>query len=226
MASIDLSLDGRELRVRFDRLVMAGYTGRNQAEVRAHIDELRSHGIPAPAQVPTLYACTPGLLTTAETITVLGGDTSGEAEFVVIPHDGVLLIGAGSDHTDRVLEATDIPRAKQLCAKVVSREVWRFAEVADHWDELILRSWIGAPGREEPYQEGPLARMLAPEAILDYVRAHTTAPMEGTIVFSGTLAASGGFRAAPRFRAELEDPRRGRTLTCAYQIDVMDYVTP
>ena len=49
---IDLVLDdnGRRVPLRFAyaRMVNAGYTGRNQAEVRRHIEELSRKGIPGP----------------------------------------------------------------------------------------------------------------------------------------------------------------------------------
>jgi hypothetical protein len=225
MAAIDLDLGGSERRFSFRKLIMAGYTGRDQGEVRAHIEELLAHGIPAPSRTPTLFACTPALLTTAEGISVLGDATSGEGEAVLFADGDELLVGVGSDHTDRDLEATDIPRAKQVCAKVVSRAAWRFAEVADHWDELILRSWVGEGGGAQLYQEGALARLLRPEAVLDYVRRNTVPPLEPAVIFAGTLPLlTDGFRPSAVFTAELEDPRRQRTLRCRYRIATLDYL--
>lgn len=225
MATIQLTLDGDERTFEFDKLIMAGYTGRNQSEVAAHVDELRAHGIPAPERVPMLYACAPELLTTAGQISVLGGDTSGEGEFVLF-QDGVeLLVGVGSDHTDRALEASDIPRAKQVCAKIVSREVWRVAEVIEGWDDLLLRAWVGQDGSETLYQEGPLARMLTPQAILDYVGKQLTEPLGSAVVFSGTLSIIGGaFQPSATFAVELFDPRRERRLRCAYRARRLDYL--
>ncbi len=218
-------VDDQPREVAFAKLVMAGYTGRNQTETQAHIDELKAHGIPAPNRIPTLYACAPALLTTEEEISVLGHETSGEAEYVLLSSHGELLVGVGSDHTDRALEATDVPRAKQLCAKVVSNQVWRFTDVIDHWDELILRSWVGVDGADTLYQEGPLSRLLPPEAIMTTVRTNLTEPLTDAIVFSGTLPAIGGqFLPAPLFQADLVDPIRGRSLRCAYRVRVMDYL--
>ena len=225
MTRISVMLDAEPREIAFSKLIMAGYTGRNQAEAQAHIDELKAHGIPAPERIPTFYACAPMLLTTADEMFVLGNDTSGEAEFVLLPSGGELLVAVGSDHTDRALEATDIPRAKQLCAKVVSRQAWRLTDIVDHWDALQLRSWVGEDGAETLYQEGPLARLLPPDAILATTEANSTQPIAAAVVFSGTLPAIGGtFRPAPFFQAELTDPIRGRTLRCAYRVQVMDYL--
>jgi hypothetical protein len=204
---------------------MAGYTGRNQDEVQSHIEELLAHGIPAPSRTPTLFACAPELLTTAEGISVLGDATSGEGEAVLFADGAELLVAVGSDHTDRDLETTDIPRAKQVCAKVVSRAAWRFADVADHWDELILRSWIGEGDDMGLYQEDTLARLMLPEAVLDHVRQNIIAPLEPAIVFAGTLPLlTDGFRPSAAFTAELEDPRRRRVLRCRYRISTLDYL--
>jgi len=56
---IDLSLERKgkrtPLRFAYARMVNAGYTGRNQAEVRRHIEELAKKGIPGPPTTPTLY---------------------------------------------------------------------------------------------------------------------------------------------------------------------------
>lgn len=225
VASVRLSVDGVERDFRFDTLIMAGYSGRNQAEVQAHIDELAAHGIPAPNRVPMLYPVSPALLTTGDEITVLGDDTSGEGEFVLFHDRAEILVGVGSDQTDRKLEETDIPRAKQICAKVVSPEVWRLSDVAGYWDELILRAWVGQEGAETLYQEGTLARLMTPQAILDHVRANLRGPLGAAIIFSGTMPIIGGrFRPAPVFTVELEDPRRGRRLRCAYRVRTLDYL--
>jgi hypothetical protein len=225
MAAVEVFLDDRVRPLRLEKLIMAGYTGRDQGEVQAHIDELSTHGIPAPDQIPTLFACSTGLLTTSNTITVLGTRTSGEGEVALFVDAGEILVGVGSDHTDRALEVTDIPRAKQVCAKVVSDTVWRFADVMDHWDELVLRSWIQEGADNVPYQEGTLARLLRPEDILAYVRQHVRVPLEPAVLFAGTLPLlTDGFRSGSAFTVELEDPRWQRRLRCHYQITVLDYL--
>jgi hypothetical protein len=225
MADITLQLDGSPKRVHYDKLIMAGYTGRDQREVQAHIDELRTHGIPAPSHIPTLFACAPALLTPAAEIAVLGEHTSGEGEAALFVADGEILVGVGSDHTDRALEVTDIPRSKQVCAKPVSATVWRFSDVADHWDELVLRSWVRDGGEPIRYQEGALARLMTPEDVLAYVRAHIQMPDEPMALFTGTLPLlTDGFRPAATFAVELTDPRRNRSLRCEYAVRLLNYL--
>lgn len=79
----------------------------------------------------------------------MGGDSPGEVEpLLVVGEDGAL-VGLDSDHTDRAAEAWLVPHSKQLCGTPVASELWRFDEIAAHWDPLVLRAWIQqAPGRE------------------------------------------------------------------------------
>jgi len=225
MAVIEVLLDSNVRRFRLEKLIMAGYTGRDQKEVQAHIDELRKQGIPAPSHIPTLFACSPELLTTANHITVLGTRTAGEGEAVLLVNEGEVLIGVGSDHTDRELEITDIPRAKQICAKVIANTVWRFTDVMEYWDELILRSWVREGNTDLRYQEGPLARLMHPNDVLAYIQEHTLAPFAPAVVFTGTFPLlTDGFRPGATFTVELEDARRERRLRCQYEVSVLDYL--
>lgn len=213
---------GETLEIEPRRVLLAGYTGRDRAAVERHIEELKEHGIPAPPRVPTLYPVITGLLTNGREIEVLGDDTSGEAEFVLIVKGGQVYVGVGSDHTDRVLEAHSIIKSKQVCSKVVSPEVWRYDDVKDHWDEIELRSWLTDEGGERVYQDGKVTAMMAPEHLLEFVAERLEDPnREGIVVYSGTLAAIGGLSFGKAFRAELRDPTTGRTLTCQYQLDTM-----
>lgn len=203
------------------RLFIAGYTGRDQAAVAAHVKELAEHGIPAPSRVPSLFPGVPARVTTASTIAVVGGRTSGEAEFVATRHDGRLLVGVGSDHTDRQLEAHSVVMSKQVCEKPVGARWWPADELEDHWDELRLVATAWDHDRPVPYQEGALAQMLPLEALVAEVEARV-GPLEGDVVFSGTLPLlAGEFVCGPRFRAELVDPVLGRSLVCEYEVQAL-----
>src|SRR5215218_6040179 len=120
-AVLQFTVEGSDQPLAFEarRLLIAGYTGRDQAAVARHVAELREHGIPAPARTPALYALAPDRLTTATPVAVVGSQTSGEAEFVLIVSRGVLYVGVGSDHTDRDLERLSVPRSKQVCPKPI-----------------------------------------------------------------------------------------------------------
>ncbi len=153
----------------------------------------------------------------------MGGESSGEVEFVLLSLDDGLWVGVGSDHTDRKVEAYDVSVSKQMCAKPISRRFWRFDEVADHWDDLTLSSTIVSGGGREAYQEGTVAAMLRPEDLMArYGGAAGLAP--GTCMFCGTLAVSGGVRPAERFEGRLHDPVLGRSLEVAYGAAALPHV--
>ena len=148
----------RPLSAAIDRLIIAGWTGRDAAAVEAHIEELARLGVARPKTTPIFYQVAAHLLTTGGAIEVAGPDTSGEVEPVVVSLADGLWVGVGSDHTDRVMEAQGVTLSKQLCAKPVSSELWPYEEVAAHWDRLVLRSFMTNANGRRVYQEGPAAK--------------------------------------------------------------------
>jgi uncharacterized protein DUF2848 len=128
--------------IELQHAVMAGYTGRDQKAVQQHVDELRTLGVPAPERIPAFYPVSPYLVRTTQVVPVVGAHTSGEGEVVLIVRDDNVLIGVGSDHTDREVEKLSVPKSKQLCAKPVSTDLWPLDEIGSYWDELELRSWL------------------------------------------------------------------------------------
>lgn len=203
-------------------LIVAGWTGCDEAALRHHIEELAAIGVPRPSSVPVFYRNSALSVTQASRIQVLGPDTSGEAEPVVIAHGGRLWLTVGSDHTDRKAETMGIALSKQLCAKPIGRDLWLLDDVADHWDRLQLRAFATIDGRRTTYQEGLLGAMRTPA---DLISRYGTLLSPGTIMFCGTLAAIGGIRPASRFEVELTDPVLNRTLRHAYDIDILPVVT-
>jgi hypothetical protein len=211
----------RPLPARIDTLVIAGWTGRDGAAVEAHIAELERLGVKRPASVPIFYRVAASLLTTEPMIEVAGSDTSGEVEPVILSLGNGLWVGVGSDHTDRKAETIGITLAKQVCAKPVSARLWPYAEVADHWDELILRSYATRSGRRSLYQEGRTAALRPPpELITKYMNLQGNLPA-GTAMFGGTLAVHGAIEGADRLELELEDPVLGRVLTHSYTVRIL-----
>ena len=210
-----------------ERVIIAGYTGRNQEETRAHIRELERQGIPTPAEIPAIFRTTLDRLTTDGEIEVVGDRTAGEAEAVLLVRGGDLWIAIGSDHTDRKLETIDIPASKQVCPKPVSAEVWRYADLRERWDNLVLRSWVGDSGREVRYQEGRMAALLRPEDLLAMLRRRLGDAVDGATIYTGTIPLIGGkFAHKPFFTAELYDEETGRSLVCAYRVRSVDAPSP
>ena len=201
-------------------LVIAGWTGRNAAALEAHIRELEAIGVKRPKRTPIFYRAASALLTQSESIEVIGTRSSGEVEFVLYALDDGMWIGVGSDHTDRKVETIGVTVSKQMCAKPVSRFIWRYDDVLAHWDKLTLRSFVRAGGKRRLYQEGSVATMRAPEEL---IRLYAEGPAleRGTAMFCGTFAVHGGVVLSAPFEMELDDPVLGRKLTHRYTIEAL-----
>src|SRR5262245_53116133 len=105
-------------------LIIAGWTGRDEKALHHHIEELAAIGVPRPSSVPVFYRISTANLTQTARLEVLGSDTSGEAEPVIVSMQDGLWLGVGSDHTDRKAETMGIALSKQLCSKVVGKTLW------------------------------------------------------------------------------------------------------
>jgi hypothetical protein len=155
---------------------------------------------------------------------VLGQDSSGEVEPVVVATADGLWIGIGSDHTDRKAEAAGIALSKQLCGKPIGRQLWFYADVEGHWDDLVLRSWAAIDGTRVLYQESAVSSLRTPrDLIRKFASADTLPP--GMLMFCGTPGAIGGIRPAARFEMELHDPVLNRSLTHAYDVEVLPVIS-
>jgi hypothetical protein len=213
--------DGAPHEIAIGSLVIAGWAGRDTAAVAHHIAELQAIGVAPPSRTPLFYRAGARLLTAAPSIQVVGAGTSGEAEAVLVATARGLHVGLGSDHTDREAEAMSVALSKQLCPKPLAPDLWRFEEVADHWDSLTLRSWAVIDGTRQPYQEGTLAELLPPETLI--AAAGGVAP--GSALFCGTLPVIGGIRPAGRFEMELHDPVSDRRIAHAYDIEPLPAIS-
>jgi hypothetical protein len=203
-------------RLSITRLVIAGWTGRDPVARDRHIAELEALGIPRPASTPIYYSLAASRLTTAGVLEASGDDSSGEVEFVLLHAGGRLLVGVGSDHTDRKVEAYGVTVSKQMCDHPMAPELWAFEEVADHWDKIILRSFATISGERALYQEGTLDAMLPPGELI--AAGFGDEFPDGAVMFGGTFAAMGGIRPAERFDFEIDDPVLNRSIRHGYAI--------
>jgi hypothetical protein len=217
----------RELAFRYNRMVNAGYVGKNQEEVRRHIEELAAKGIPGPKSIPVLYPVVCSVLSLEPTIEVYGNETSGEVEYVLcIVTEDEVYVGLGSDHTDRHLEETDIPRAKQICPNLMGRTVWPLAEVESHWDDLLMNAHVVKDGKETLYQEGRLGLLLNPAELMSFVKSKIPGPLENLIIYSGTMGMlTGEFVFGEKFSAGLIDEKLNRRIEISYDVIPLDYLT-
>jgi hypothetical protein len=124
MESVELNLTVESRTARepvlfpVQRLVCAGWVGRDKRFLQAHIDELAQHGVPAPTRVPIYLNFSPSLTTTSDVVYVISPETSGEVEYVVLKGADRTYVGVGSDHTDRGFEKFSIPASKHLYSKI------------------------------------------------------------------------------------------------------------
>ena len=206
-------------------LVVAGWTGRDRAALEHHVRELDALGVKRPSSMPVYYRIAAGNITQDSHLQVLGPDTSGEVEPVLFSMRDGLWLGVGSDHTDRKMEAMSVALSKQGCDKIVGPHVWDCREIAAHWDQLLLRSWIIETPGATPilYQEGSFALIRAPSDLIEGY-AGTNALEVGTVMFCGTFPAIGGIRPAQHFIGEIEDPVLKRTLRFGYDIEMLPIV--
>lgn len=214
--SFRVSGDGANTNVDapIDTLIIAGWAGRDRDAVEHHIAELAALGVRRPSSTPCFYRLAPALLAQDDAIDVVGQTSSGEAECVLVRHGDDLLVSVGSDHTDREVEAYGVTVSKQVCAKPVARDAWRFADVAAHWDQLMLRSWVTHQGERRLYQEGTVAGLLSPRELM--AKLGPDGLPAGAAMFCGTLAAIGGVAGGEQFEIELHDPVLGRTIRHRY----------
>jgi hypothetical protein len=182
-----------------------------------HIRELAELGVAPPGHTPIFYRVGVSLLTTASAVDVMGTDSTGEVEFVLLNHRGEWWIGVGSDHTDRKAETLGVTLSKQLCPKPLGPSLWRFDAVEPHWDELILRSYAVSNGERSLYQQGPVSAMRYPRELVELYRESGKGVFgSGTAMFCGTLPAPNGIRWADTFVIELEDPILKRKISHSY----------
>ena len=218
MPELTFLVDGAPRRFEVDRLVIAGWTGRDRQAVEHHVAELEAIGVRRPRTIPCFYRVSAALLTTASEAEVVGGESSGEVEFVLVSGADGSYVGVGSDHTDRKVESYGVTVSKQMCPKPIGPELWRLADVESHWDRLTLSSRLTRDGATTLYQEGPVTRMLAPRDLLALFPDSPGALAPGTVMFCGTLPVNGGIRGGEAFAIELRDPVRGRSLAHEYRV--------
>lgn len=214
--------DGAQVTVEPTTVLNAGYAGRNQNEVAAHIAELAELGVPAPSVIPALYPVSPYLAQQTDTVHTQHGRTSGEAEWALVITDdteeGVLLTVA-CDHTDRELETHSVAWSKNAAPDVVGRQAWRLTDIADRLDDITLKAWVGA--EETLIQDGSLADLLAPAYWLGVLEERGLF-RPGTVLLSGTITMLPEVdQFAQAWKVELADPATGNTLTCRYRTVAM-----
>ena len=149
-----------------------------------------------------MYPVAPYLAQQTHTVPVQHSRTSEEVEWaLIIADDGRQLL-------------TPPP----TCS---ARTPWVLSEISDHLDKITLRSWVTNGGVEEEIQTGSLADLLPPGLWVEVLKERRLfAP--GTIVLSGTLNMREGVNQfADHWRAEMNDPVTGDTISIDYAVEPM-----
>ncbi len=224
---LDLKYTGVEnketiIKLEWDNCVAAGYTGRDQKAVQAHIKELQSLGIPAPQKIPAMYWIEPERVSTKNILYVIGDKTSGEVEFFLAKDKtGELYVTVASDHTDRETEKDSVSKAKQLCSKIVAENCWKVADIRDHWDEIVISLKVKTNGDspEILYQEGPLSRIFTPEKLEEICEQDSPNKKGNIAIFSGTLPLiSDETLFAKIYQLTIFDPVLNRKISHTYKV--------
>ncbi|MFB7496760.1 DUF2848 domain-containing protein [Streptomyces sp. NPDC056161] len=220
--SYDALPDGSTHEVDVVQILNAGYAGRSQDDVAAHVAELAELGVPARSVTPALYPVSPYLAQQTEHVAVQHARTSGEAEWALIVADGgELLLTAACDHTDRDLEVQGVAWSKNAGPDVLARRAWLLADVESRIDTLTLRAWVTHDGKETEIQHGTLADLLTPAYWVDVLRSRN-ALTPGTVLISGTIPMAPDVdQFAEAWRVELGDPATGGTIRVAYDVQPM-----
>ncbi|KQZ67096.1 DUF2848 domain-containing protein [Nocardioides sp. Root151] len=213
--------DRAPVQVTISQLLNAGYAGRDQGKVQAHIDELAELGVPAPSTTPTLYPVSPYLARQASEVDVQHARTSGEAEWALVITDDDVLLTVACDHTDRDLEVHGVAWSKNAGPDVLGNQAWRLADVADHLDDVRLRGWVGEGDDRRLIQDGTLGDLLTPDYWLEVLRDRGL-HRPGTVLLSGTVQMIEGVdQFAERWEVELSDAVTGRAISQAYDVRAM-----
>jgi len=209
----------QRLPVEVQDLVIAGWTGRDEAAIARHIEELEAIGVARPKRTPMFYRVSADRLTTDRVVDVIGKNSTGEVEFLLFQQGRDLYVGLGSDHTDRKVETFGVTLSKQMCPKPIAAQFWSWRDVESHWDELTLRCVAGTGRKTVLYQEGSVTAMLHPRELLARYTKESNAKMKpGTAMFCGTLAAKNKINWADHYELELIDPVLKRSIPHAYRV--------
>lgn len=218
-----MNKDGSSLRTGFGvrHACLFGWAGRNKEEVRKHAEELAAHGIRGPKNMPEHFIISPEVMTHEPEITCVGDGTCGEIEFFFYVREGQIYVGVGSEHTDRALEAVDMIKSKAICHKPMSKQLWKYEEIKDHWDEIQLTAWqVDEKGNTVVYQDSPLSALLSMEDIKAEAEKLYDS-LDDVIVWSGTIPTKDGLVYGSKFWGEMNDKVLNRKLTFSYDIKVV-----
>jgi hypothetical protein len=235
--------DGRESQRTVDiRAVCLGRAASRDVDAMKRLMQKKKEEGFAVYDPPNVCKKSRYLLTNEESIEVQEPRTTGEVEYVlIVDKGGEIFVSAGSDQNDTTLiglsspvlgKVYDTAKTKQACPAVMAREVWRYDDVKDHWDDLRLRSHLMVSGEKLAYQDFPLSDLVDPQY---YFRRYPWLRTEGTALFSGSSDAVPNVPARlynfqakdglfpDNFHLEIHDPILKRTISHWYKIEHLEW---
>ena len=160
-------------------------------------------------KTPSVSRITNDRLTTAPEIQVLGGDTIAQAAIVLIAASAGMLIGIASNHM--CIHQED----PQLFSKPISRQVWRFQHVADHWEYLSIQLSCGTG---EMIQNGKLAEFAPIDEIIPLISSDQSSLQQGTAVLCVGLPILKNSKPSSSYSLKLFDQEKDQILELDYQV--------
>lgn len=214
---------GERIDVAVSACFNAGYTGRDQASVAAHIEELAEQGIAAPGEIPTLFSIPAYMTMQIDRVEVEHSRTSGEAEWalVYLGEDESPLLTVASDHTDRSLEAFSVVSSKQSTPNIVGAAAWRLDDIADELDEITLRSWVLNGEERSVLQDGTVGDLISPIAWIDRL-AESGRLAPGVVLLGGTIPMADPDRQFADGWEVVLERSNGEAIGLAYRVSAMN----
>ncbi|WP_286974906.1 DUF2848 family protein [Acetomicrobium sp. UBA5826] len=226
---LELVIDSKQEKIvtfEVKKMVNMGRTSRDPKDIIKHLEELKAEGITVSSDIPSYNPKIKDRITTSNVIEVLpNSKSSGEVEYVLLfINNNDFYVTIGSDHTDRELEKYNVVLSKQIYPNVISKKVWIYEDVKDHWDELVMKAWVKEKGVAKLYQEGKLNTILRPEELIKKARERVLGDLTGAVIFSGTFPIIGGkLNYEPYFKVELIDNIKHKTLAHEYILEPINW---
>ncbi|MGB7624027.1 MAG: DUF2848 family protein [Terriglobia bacterium] len=169
---------------------------------------------------PHFIPVSPYLLTNENKIVVQGKHTSGEVEYVALKFEDEIYLTVGSDHCDRQAEAFSFAKSKQLCPKVMARQMILHREIRSYRDELRLSSSVASYDRKVPYQSAFVADLMRLGSLIRCCPLNLD--FNGAVLFSGTVPTIADIPAyTSHFYFQLDLARLNLTIAHDYAIEML-----
>lgn len=165
----------------------------------------------------------PYLLTNENKIIVQGKHTSGEVEYVALKFEDEIYITVGSDHCDRQAERYSMSKSKQLCMKVMARQMILHRELRPYWEEIKLASSVASYHRAVAYQSASVADLMRLGSLIR--RCPMNLDFNGAVLFSGAppiITTIPVF--SPHFYFRLDLPRFKFSIAHDYAVEMLPEV--